>query len=158
MTRQRLSHATSDTEARAALRAFVAAFHDGHFSELPVLEPASPQLTAEPPRRFLVGEDAANACAALGYAAGSWPTAFSLPFESLPDFRLDADSEGTPFRVAVVTVSGRRVGIVRLKNFSQRQSPSACTRAWAAADSARRADRDALDDAVTDEWFASLAA
>ena len=62
-TNEALARATSDAQAIDAIRAFVAGFHDGHFSELPyragaigpAVEPADPKLTPD---------DAAGGCRA----------------------------------------------------------------------------------------------
>ena len=151
-----LAQAHSDAEAHLAIRDFVMSLHDGHFSELPFLEPASADTTAEPPKRDLSHDDPRDACAAMGYADKS-QVAFSLPFESLPQFKLEADGIRSAFRAGLLTWDGARVGLVRIKNFSMRQYPSACERTWARASKRERSDP-AFDDLVTDTWFATLAA
>lgn len=155
-TTNALRQATTEDEARFALRGFVSAFHDGHLSELPALE-APHGAAAEPPARDLRADDAASACAARGYADRS-QVAFSLPFESLPGFSLESDGASSAFRAGTITISGRRIGIVRLKNFSQRQYPTECLRAWTTSDEATRADAEAFDQRVTALWFETLAA
>jgi hypothetical protein len=151
-----LAQAHSDAEAHLAIRDFVMSLHDGHLSELPFLEPASADTAAEPPKRDLSHDDPRDACAAMGYADKS-QVAFSLPFESLPQFKLEADGIRSAFRAGLLTWDGARVGLVRIKNFSMRQYPSACERTWARASKRERSDP-AFDDLVTDTWFATLAA
>jgi hypothetical protein len=151
-----LAQAHSDAEAHLAIRDFVLSLHDGHFSELPFLEPASTDSAAEPPKRDLSHDDPRDACAAMGYADKS-QVAFSLPFESLPPFKLETDGVSSAFRAGLLTWNGARVGVVRIKNFSMRQYPSACERTWARASKRERSDP-AFDDLVTDTWFATLAA
>jgi hypothetical protein len=152
-----IAAASSDEEARLALKNFVASFHDGHLSELPFLAGPGTAPPVEPPRPELEGEEAARACAALGYADRS-QVAFSLPFESLPGFVLEADGSATAFRAGRVRAGDRRIGIVRLKNFSRQQYPSECLRAWPGADPATRRDPDAFEKRVTRFWFDSLSA
>src|ERR1041384_3460268 len=62
-TRSALERATSNAEASAAITAFVAAFHDGHFAATPAPR-SSPPASAEPPTVERAG-DARTACAAL---------------------------------------------------------------------------------------------
>jgi hypothetical protein len=155
-TKAVLAQSHSDAEAHLAIRDFVLSLHDGHFSELPFLEPASTDTAAEPPKRDLSHDGPRGACAALGYADKS-QVAFSLPFESLSQFKLETDGVSSAFRAGLLTWNGARVGIVRIKNFSMRQYPSACERAWAKATKHERSDP-AFDDLVTDNWFATLAA
>jgi hypothetical protein len=155
-TKAVLAQAHSDAEAHLAIRDFVLSLHDGHFSELPLLEPASTDSATEPPKRDMSHDDPRDACAALGYADKS-QVAFSLPFESLPQFKLETDGVSSAFRVGLLTWNGARVGVVRIKNFSMRQYPSACERTWARASKRERSDP-AFDDLVTDTWFEMLAA
>jgi hypothetical protein len=152
-----LEQAESDEEARLALKNFIASFHDGHLSELPFLTPPLPEPPAEPPKRDLTHDSAAQGCAAFGYADRS-QAAFSLPFESLPGFVMEADGVATAFRAGTVPAGRRRIGIVRLKNFSRQQYPSECLRAWSSSDAKTRRDPEELERLVTRFWFESLAA
>jgi hypothetical protein len=149
-----LAQAHNDAEAHLAIRDFVTSLHDGHFSELPFLEAASADTAAEPPKRDLSHDNPRDACAALGYADKS-QVAFSLPFESLREFKLETDGVSSPFRAGLLTWNGARVGVVRIKNFSMRQYPSACERTWAGATKRERSDP-VFEDLVTDTWFAAL--
>jgi hypothetical protein len=156
-TQAAIAASASDEEAKLALKNFIASFHDGHLSELPFLAEPAGAASREPPLPDLVREDAGAACAALGYADRS-PVAFSLPFETLPGFVLEADGAGTPFRAGHIVAGNRRIGMVRLKNFSRQQYPSECLRAWPRAEAATRRDPDAFEKRVTRFWFQSLAA
>lgn len=156
-TNAAIAASASDEEARLALKNFIASFHDGHLSELPFLAAATAASPVEPPRPELARADAAGACAALGYADRS-QVAFSLPFESLSGFVLEADGAGTAFRAGRIVSGGRRIGIVRLKNFSRQQYPSECLRAWPRAEAKTRRDADAFEKLVTRFWFESLSA
>jgi hypothetical protein len=155
-TKALLAQARSDEEARLAIHDFVASFHDGHFSELPGIAPGTAEPAAEPPKRDLSNDDPRSGCAALGYADKS-QVAFSLPFESLPLFDLEADGVSSAFRAGVLTWNGARIGLVRLKNFSMRQYPSACERTWTTSTKRERSGP-VFDDRVTDTWFTMLAA
>jgi len=114
-TRTALERANSNAEASAAITAFVAAFHDGHFA--PTLPPksSSPSASAEPPivERAV---DARTACAAFGYFPVT-RVAYSLPFESLVGFELVSDGFTDPFRAGVIAQGGRRIGLVRIPRF-----------------------------------------
>jgi hypothetical protein len=126
--RRQLAEATSDAEAADAIRAFVAGFHDGHFSELARLAPAPP---ADPlPKRDLGQDDARTGCAALGYAHRTGVT-FSAPFEGLAGFRLL--SNDTVFRAGLLPLpGGRTLGFVRIPRFRGAEFPELCQQAWAA--------------------------
>lgn len=152
-----LSAAQSDREARQAIRSFVAVIGDGHFSELAFLEPSVAPATPEPPSVKLGLLDPSAGCAALGYAEKS-PVAFSLPFESLPGFRLMADGVATNFRVGNLLIDGRMIGIIRLKNFGRTQFPNACLKAWNTAPPDLARDGSAFFRLVTIEWLSELCA
>jgi hypothetical protein len=155
-TKALLAQARSDEDARLAIHDFVLSLHDGHFSELPSLAAAAAEPAAEPAKRDLSHDDPRSACAALGYADKS-QVAFSLPFETLPQFKLESDGVNSAFRAGLLTWNGARVGLVRIKNFSMRQYPSACERTWTTSTKRERSGT-AFDDLVTDTWFATLAA
>lgn len=156
-TVQALADAQTADEARAAIRTFIAAFDDGHFSILPPPPSDSGPAEPEPPQADNAGGDAASACAAMGYGNRS-QIAFSLPFESLPGFTLLSAGEESGFRAGLVELGEERVGIVRIRNFSPSQYPSACTAAWPNASPAQRADREAFSELVQDQWLTALAA
>jgi hypothetical protein len=160
-TRRLLDLAGDDADARAALLAFVAAFHDGHFSPLPLREPATAAAAAaaEPARPELATLDAAAGCAALGYAV-TRSTAFSLPFETLPGFALESDGVTSPFRAGLADAgSGKRFGIVRIPYFRQSEAAVLCVHAWTTLRSDGQAiDAAALRKKVDAAWFEALAA
>jgi hypothetical protein len=146
----------SDTEAREALRAFVAGFHDGHLSELASLTPA-PAGASEPEKAPLDPLDPVTGCAAIGYAS-TGGVAFSLPFESLPGVRLLGDGQDSVFRVGLAEVGGRRLGLVRIQAFRARTFPQACRRAWALARQAGRPiTRADIGEAAGQLWLKELA-
>lgn len=152
-----LAAARSDAEAREALRAFVAGFHDGHLSELATLAPTKGDPAPEPDKATLDPDDPVSGCAAISYASTA-SVAFSAPFESLPGVRLVGDGQESIFRVGLADVMGRRVGLVRIQTFSARGFPQACRRAWAKA----RADgapitRGAIGRAASRLWLQDLA-
>jgi hypothetical protein len=154
-TRVALDEADTEDEARAAIRHFVEAFGDGHFSVLPQREAPAP--AAEPPPRPLAGLGAVEACAALGHANRS-QVSFALPFESLPGFILVGSGEDSLFRSGILRTGGRSIGIVRIRNFSPSQFPAACQAAWRAATPAQRADQEGFDERVHAQWLGALAA
>jgi len=157
-TKRLLDLADDDADARAALLAFVAAFHDGHFSPLPVREPALPGTT-EPAKPEIATLDANAGCAALGYAL-TRNTAFSLPFETLPGFALEADGVSAPFRAGIVDAGdGARVGIVRIAYFRQSEAAVLCMLRWTTLRQAGQAiDPVTLRKQVDAAWFEALAA
>jgi hypothetical protein len=154
-TEAALAAATTDEEARAAIKAFVEALGDGHFSILPA--PADPRPGgAEPDSRDLAGAEAGEACAALGYANRS-QVAFSLPFESLAGFTLIADGQKDSFRSGILEAGATRIGLVRIRNFSPSQFPAECESAWRTASAAERSDKSGFADRVQERWLRSLA-
>jgi hypothetical protein len=155
-TRSALERATSNAEASAAITAFVAAFHDGHFAPTPAPRSSSPAST-EPPTVERAG-DARTACAAFGYLPIT-RVAYSLPFESLPGFALISDGFTDPFRAGVIDQDGRRLGLVRIPRFRPAEFPAVCERAWASL-RARGVDptRDAVLEVINAEWLRALAA
>ena len=155
-TRAALESAEGPEEARAAIREFVGAFGDGHFSILPQADVAEGAAGPEPEQRDLSGEPAEQACAALGYASRS-QIAFSLPFESLPGFTLIDPGHASSFRAGLLRQSGRVFGILRIRNFSPSQYPAICAAAWSAAPAAVRRDAAAFTDRVQARWLNALA-
>lgn len=153
-TTRLLRSAQSDAEARLAVRDFVTRFDDGHFSELPFLESGTGKPAEEPPPAVLDRMTPIAGCAALGYADKS-PDAFSLPFESLPGFTLESDGMTGPFRAGTVEIGGARIGIVRIRNFSESQFPSLCTSVWTEAPPGP--DAEGFHHRVTMRWLSTLA-
>jgi hypothetical protein len=155
-TQRFLESAQSDDDAKSAILNFVSSFHDGHFSQVPTLEAAIGK-SADPPKSDLASLDEIAACAAMGYAS-SRSVPFSLPFESLPDFRLESDGMSKPFRAGSIASNGKRLGIVRIKYFRQRDFPTLCEQVAANfKTSGKKFDVDSLNTEIDDAWFAALA-
>ena len=152
-----LDAAHTDTEAREALLAFVKGFHDGHLSEQPSLAPA-PADAPDPGKATLNADDPVSGCAAVGYSSTA-RVAFSLPFENLPGVRLLGDGQDSVYRIGLIEIDGRKIGLVRLQMFRAQAFPQACRQAWA---DLRKAGtpitRDAVDEAAGHRWLADLAA
>lgn len=129
-----LQAADTDREARAAIVAFVAAFHDGHFrvhrtklskrlevwwAELWVSDVEATALRATTP--------GADACTALGIFGDEGGLAFEL--EDAPEFTpMRADDRA--FAAGTLALGDRRFGILRIPIFDQARYRSACIRAW----------------------------
>ncbi|HEX8169869.1 MAG TPA: S41 family peptidase [Thermoanaerobaculia bacterium] len=151
-----LRAASSDDDAREAILSFVRAFHDGHFSQLTAQEPAPAAKSVPPPPADYSRQDAATGCAALNYAPFDLPQ-FSLPFESLPQFRLLADGITTPFRAGIV----RGIGIVRIPSFEEAADYGSCLKAWQRDeiwDADGKLIRAKLREIVERGWYETLAA
>jgi Peptidase family S41 len=151
-----LERASSNAEASAAISAFVAAFHDGHFAA--TAPPASPSRATPEPPIVERSPDARTACAAFGFAPVT-RIAFSLPFESLVGFRLVSDGLSSAFRAGVIELDGRRIGILRIPRFRPAEFPGVCESAWASL-SARHIEptRSVILEIVNTEWLRTLAA
>lgn len=155
-----LRGARSETEARAALLAFVTAFHDGHFSVLPRLASTPTARPPQVPAPTLLRQNAVDGCAAQGFGVGE-DTRFSTPFEGLPGFHLIADGLSQPFRAGTLAADGDRpaVAIVRIPVFRSNH-PSMCLQAWTrpevwSPDGALL--RDQLRNAMKQLWYETLA-
>lgn len=155
-TRSALERVSSDAEASAAITAFVATFHDGHFAPTPAPK-SSPPASAEPPIVERAA-DARTACAAFGYTSLTRIN-FSLPFESLSGFRLLSDGFTSAFRAGVIELDGRRLGILRIPRFRPAEFPAICESAWASL-RARGVEptRSAVSGVINAEWLRILAA
>lgn len=155
-TQRALDSAENDAQAEQAIRDFVAGFHDGHFSFLTTLQTVA--AAAEPASVDLSAADAASGCAALGVGAGGHP-GFSLPFESLPGFKLLSDGMDQPLRTGLLTTpQGPRVGLLRLPEFAPTAYLGLCRQVWQQLRSEDSADdmRDALMDALVDAVATAL--
>jgi hypothetical protein len=154
-TNEALARATSDAQASDAIRAFVAGFHDGHFSELPY-RAAAPGPATDPADPKLSPDDAAGGCAALGFAS-TGSVAFTLPFEQLPGFRLLSDGLGSTFRTGTLSRAGAQIGVIRIQAFRARAFPAACLRSWTGLwRKGKPVTAGAVTDAAADQWFADL--
>jgi hypothetical protein len=157
-TQRALDQAETDKDARAAILAFVAGFHDGHFSRLASIRPGEPVIAnAAPPTPG--NADAVADCTALGYTATT-TAPFSLPLESLSGFRLETDVMPQVFRAGVFTnAQGSRLGIVRIQQFDPRDYPALCVQVWATIkQSGKLVETRALRQGIRTKWFEALAA
>jgi hypothetical protein len=157
-TRKALAAADSDREARRIILDFVAAPGDGHFAPQPDDPPAG-AAHAEPAAIKLNPEDPVNGCAALGYAPKG-RIGFSLPFESLPGFQLQADGLAKGFRAGILPVRpGVQLGIVRISEFREAGTIWACMEGWLALAKAHKPiDKQSVEGAAQDQWFRAMSA
>jgi hypothetical protein len=154
-----LHRAKNDEDATTAILAFVAAFHDGHFSRLVDLEPALVVKPALLPDFPYQRNQPKPGCAALGFSPQG-VMAFSLPFESLPTFRLIAEGEDQPFRAGIFTAEDHfRIGMIRLAEFETSRYPALCEAAWEGEvwDENGKLRVNVLQDAVEAKWYESIA-
>jgi hypothetical protein len=157
-TRAALATAESAGEARRIIVDFVTALGDGHFSRMPDDPPAG-AAHAEPPKAKLDPGDPETGCAALGYAPRSH-AGFSLPFESLPGFKLTANGLTHGFRAGLLPVrQGVTLGLVRIPEFRETGTAWACLAAWRGLVRQHKPiDADAVTEAVQEQWFAAMSA
>jgi hypothetical protein len=159
-TQRLLSVAESDSDAQAAILAFVASFHDGHFSAVAKLEPAMHDSRA-PPKADFDKMSPIEGCAALGYAPAS-RIAFSLPFESLAGAKIESDGITRVFRAMTISGPlGKRIGIVRIPRFRPEDSPPGeCIHQWEEQKkkNSQHVDTDTLKEELADAWFRALCA
>jgi hypothetical protein len=157
-TARALRQARDDSAAAAAIRRFVAGFHDGHMSFVPAPPAAGigPPAPPEPPPPE-GAPDARTACAAWGYAPMS-RTPFTLPFETLPNITLLSDGLYDPFRTALIDVAGARLGVLRIPRFRASEYSALCEQVWASL-RARGVtpSRKAVSAEVDAEWLRTLA-
>jgi hypothetical protein len=124
-----IRHARSGREARAALRRFAAAFHDGHFA---VVRPMPGWVRAArdrwrgrtdaAPTAAMSGE---QACAAIGYVDDA---ADASLLARAPGYRTLAAGA---FEAGVITGHGGPVvGVVRIGSFGVDRFRAVCARAW----------------------------
>lgn len=118
---QSLLAARSEEDAIRIIENFIYDINDGH------LYLAQPRNGGAPPSMLSsVHQDAASACAALGYAnfdAG----AYSMPFERAGQFQLLADARRSDFRTGMVTTpAGQKAAVVRISAFLSDNLVSAC--------------------------------
>jgi len=157
LTLQALQAARTDGEARQAIQSFVSAFKDGHLSILP--DQAAPTGAARTvPAKAFDAADPAAACAALGFLPTA-RVAFSLPLESLPNFQLMGDGLASVYRAGLATTaSGRKIGVIRIQNFTNRAFLANCPQGLASL----KAKGDTIDermlrDEADGRWHAGLA-
>ncbi len=126
-----IRHARSDREARAALRAFAAGFHDGHFAVVRPMPAAVRWVRDRWRGRGGAGagpaanRSGAEACAALGYGDDAGDAS---ALAAAPGYRA-VDATG-PFPTGIVSLGGRPVGVIRLATLGVDRFLPACARAW----------------------------
>ena len=125
-TTARIESATTRSEAERAMRSFVDAFGDGHLS----LQPRrTPDWEVEKRKVYALSRSTSpeTACATLGY--DGW-RAYSLPFDfsNLAPFKRFTDANA--FDAGVLTLDGRRVGIVRVASFDDDSYRRTCRDEW----------------------------
>lgn len=126
-----LKAARSDQEAKDVILAFVAGFHDGHFSNLPDLLPRTDEVKAKPQDLKVIADDALTTCAAQGFGTSS-PISFSQAFEGLMGFQLLGDGLSSVYRIGLLkTDQGQSLGFIRIQNFRMGAFPAACSVAFA---------------------------
>lgn len=155
-TTQALKAAKDDAEAAAAVTAFVAAFHDGHFTKTSAPPLTSTPASVEPPWPPSLGE-APTACASYGYQQ-STPVQFSLPIETLADFVLLNDGWSDAFRAGVITVDGVKIGVVRIPRFRTSEYPALCEHVHKALKAAGKTPtKELVAEGINHEFLATLA-
>ncbi|MBC3916560.1 hypothetical protein H8L32_03595 [Undibacterium sp. CY18W] len=162
-TRKALALAENDEQAKAVLRNFIDAFHDGHLrlitrSSNTIPTPAN-ATASEPPAVAIENMDVENACAAIGVGSTS-RVPFSLPLESLPGFALLSDGATQAFRAGIITTEqGSKLGVVRIPRFREAEYPGLCAQAWKTLSAGKQnITAKQLRNAMADAWFEVLAA
>ncbi len=112
-TRQAISRATSDAEAKRALESFLAAFGDGHLNlrERVSSSPVDPSLGRN--------TSGADACQSMGFTPLEYD--FSLPLTKARGFQIISASKGA-FTLGVLSLDdGRSYGVLRIPFFFLRR-------------------------------------
>ncbi|MDM5180283.1 S41 family peptidase [Massilia sp. DJPM01] len=156
-TQRILQQAENEDDAKAALFAFVNAFHDGHLRQKPSIAPARADAS-NPPKAAIDKMDAASACAAIGVGPTS-AIPFSLPIEGLANFTLTADGMAQVFRAGVLhTEAGMRIGVIRIPTFVTAEYTALCHSTWATLKTAATPlDARMLEEAMEGAWLGALA-
>ena len=151
-----LHAARTDDDARQAIGRFVAAFKGGHFSMQRPLAKVQSAPKAVPPKAF-DATDGVDVCAAQGFLPSS-RIAFSLPFETLPNFQLVADGLTSVYRAGIATTGeGRKIGVIRLQNFRLKAFPATCSIALRELRAkGAKFDAEGLYDAADELWLSAL--
>jgi len=149
-----LADARSDAQALQALRTFVAGFRDGHLGLLDPLEPAAPASAPAPVDPRTLGANAG--CAVLG-VADEGRHDFSLPLETLSDYRPLDDGADPALRAGVLSLpDGHSIGVLRLHEFDALRYPGLCHALWPQL---RHADSTGdMRGTLADAWVAAIAA
>lgn len=127
-----LRRAKSDGDARAALTAFGAAFHDGHLrvdappsALLTLLRSVSRRDGAAPPS---VSFGATKACKALGYSSEGGTS----PLARHDAYRV-VGADDAPFRTGIITTDVGTIGVMRIGSFGVDRFIALCEHEWPAA-------------------------
>ncbi|MFZ6741651.1 S41 family peptidase [Undibacterium sp. JH2W] len=158
-TQKALALAGSDEQARAVLRNFIDAFHDGHLRLAARQDgTAKPGTDNEPATVAIDNMSMENACAAIGVGS-TGRVQFSLPVESLPGFSLFSDGVAQAFRAGIMTTEkGGKLGILRIPRFREIENPGLCSYAWNTLVAAKQpVNVRKLKSAMADAWFDVLA-
>lgn len=119
--------ARTDQQAFQAIATLVDGIGDGHLYVADA-EHAVEQLPSETRDLF---EDAASACASIGYSDVDGD-AYSLPFETAGRFELIRGTPASGFRTGIVTTAaGQKVAVLRIASFLSAEFVSACEAAFA---------------------------
>lgn len=125
-TKEELSKAASDQEARQVLENFLKTFRDGHLNLREVKE-TSAQNTSEP-QSFALDAPGDKVCSALGYRIRF--NKFSIPFEQAPNFKLVSSSKDN-FPAGIFTLeNGKSYGVLKIGLFSSDGYFNNCTASW----------------------------
>lgn len=117
-----LQDATTDEEAFDAIAALIDGIGDGHL----YLTDGERSAAAPPSEARVVFDDAASACASIGYIDVDGD-AYSLPFEATGRFELIRGSPASGFRTGIVTTaSGQKIALLRIASFLSGNLVAAC--------------------------------
>src|SRR5712692_6926994 len=123
-----LERANSNEEAERAIRTFVRAFRDRHFT---VQKPGSyARSRYEEPQRSRLDRATSpeTLCRFLKFADED--SDFELTFEKLRSFRHLPKSPVNAFPAGMLTLDGRRIAILRIPSFDERDYLSTCLAGW----------------------------
>jgi hypothetical protein len=148
-TLRALKASRDNSEAAAAVDAFISGFHDGHLAKMALGAPKAELGAKKEAFRPDFSVPPRDACAALGYVHKKG-TSFSVPFEATPGFRLLNTGENEAFRSGVAKLpDGRALGVVRISVFDPHELPAECEKAWAEfkkEKNAKSCDKDCVHD------------
>lgn len=125
-TTEDLKKAANEKEAQQAFVNFLKAFKDGHLSLRQVKNASSGNGETTP--TFAVEAPAEQVCAALGYKARTH--GFSLPFDTIPNFRPVGTSKGY-FPAGVFALeNGKTYAVLNIGLFSTDGFAGNCAESW----------------------------
>lgn len=125
-TKEELSKAASDQEARQILEKFLETFKDGHLKLREVKE--VPSSNGNEPQSFAPDAPADKVCSELGFRVRLHR--FSLPFDQAPNFKLVSTNKDN-FPAGIFTLeNGKSYGVLKIGLFSSDGFFGNCTAAW----------------------------